>query len=127
MVKSPTEVFWACSPAVDAYGHVIMRLIAAHLVQHVQDGGDGVRYAMIWPVDIVQLFQSVAQLEKKKQAYISVLYEHIYHTFPAQCVKVKAEDFFKPAEPFFEMPDIIVHLCSVKAFSLYGCYLVLLR
>lgn len=51
-------------PAVDADGDVIMGLIGAHLMQHFQNGRDGVWYTVIWPVDIVQLFQSSATLEK---------------------------------------------------------------
>lgn len=53
-------------PAVNADWDVIMGLIGAHLMQHVQNGRDGVWYTMIWPVDIMQLFYSVARLWKKK-------------------------------------------------------------
>lgn len=52
------------SPAVDADRDVIVRLKGAHLIQHVQNGRDRVRHAVIWPVDIVQLFQSAAALEE---------------------------------------------------------------
>lgn len=52
-------------PAVEADGYVIMGLIGTHLIQHLQNGRDGVWYTVIWPVDIVQLFQSSATLESK--------------------------------------------------------------
>lgn len=48
---------------MDADGDVIMILIGAHLLQHVQNGRDGVWYTVVWPVYIVQLFQSPDTLE----------------------------------------------------------------
>lgn len=55
---------------MDADGDVIMGLNGAHLLQQFQNRRDGVRYTVIRPVDIVQLFQSSARLEiKKKKKY----------------------------------------------------------
>lgn len=51
---------------MDADRGVIMGLIGTHLIQHFQNGRDGVWYTVIWPGDIVQLFQSSATLEKKQ-------------------------------------------------------------
>lgn len=52
---------------MDADGDVIMGLNGAHLLQQFQNRRDGVRYTVIRPVDIVQLFQSSARLEIKNQ------------------------------------------------------------
>lgn len=58
-------------PAVNADGDVIMGLNGAHLLQQFQNRRDGVRYTVIRPVDIVQLFQSSARLEiKKKKVFL---------------------------------------------------------
>lgn len=55
---------------MDADGDVIMGLNGAHLLQQFQNRRDGVRYTVIRPVDIVQLFQSSARLEIKKKKSI---------------------------------------------------------
>lgn len=52
---------------MNADGDVIMGLNGAHLLQQFQNRRDGVRYTVIRPVDIVQLFQSSARLEIKNQ------------------------------------------------------------
>lgn len=52
---------------MNADGDVIMGLNGAHFLQQFQNRWDGVRYTVIRPVDIVQLFQSSARLEIKNQ------------------------------------------------------------
>lgn len=47
------------SPAVDADGHIVLLLEHTHVLQQLQNGGDGVWYTMIRPVHIVQLLQRV--------------------------------------------------------------------
>jgi len=48
---------------VNADGKLLVILVNAHVLQQLQDGRDGVRYSVIRPVHIVQLFQCPGHLE----------------------------------------------------------------
>lgn len=50
---------------MDADGGARPALVGPHLLQHLQDGRDGLRHAVVRPRDVMQLFQSPATLEKK--------------------------------------------------------------
>ena len=52
------------TPAVNDDGYVIMILAYPHLLQHLQDGGDGVGHAVVRPVVVVQLMQRPATLQR---------------------------------------------------------------
>ena len=45
-------------------GYVIVILACPHLLQHLQDGGDGVGHAVVRPVVVVQLMQRPATLQR---------------------------------------------------------------
>ena len=52
------------SPAVNDDGYVIVILAYPHLLQHLQDGGDGVGHAVVRPVVVVQLMQRPTTLRR---------------------------------------------------------------
>lgn len=54
---------------MDADGGTRAGLVGAHLIQHLQDGRDGLRHAVVRPRDIMQLFQSPATLEKMRTLF----------------------------------------------------------
>ena len=89
---------------MDADGDVIMGLTGTHLIQHFQDGRDGVWHTVIWPVDVVQLCQGAATLEKKKLMIadsFKVYFQNIFKSNVTYQFKrdtfttVKAEDLHK--------------------------------
>lgn len=45
---------YRCLPAVNTDGNVIMILVNPHVLQQLQDGRNGVRYSVIWPVPFVR-------------------------------------------------------------------------
>lgn len=53
------------SPAVDANGHILMLLVHAHFLHQLKYGWDGVGYAVVRPVHVVQLPHSPRRLGEK--------------------------------------------------------------
>lgn len=47
---------------MDADGGLRVALVGSHLIQHLKDGRDGLRHAVIRPRDVMQLFQGPATL-----------------------------------------------------------------
>lgn len=54
---------------MDADGGPRVSLVGPHLIQHLQDGRDGLRHTVVRPRDVMQLFQSPATLESIKTVF----------------------------------------------------------
>lgn len=74
------------SPAMNADGKVIMILVNAHFLQHLQYWGYRVRYSVIWPVHVVQLFQCPGCLKNR---------QYFLHVFLFGKLNIHKSNYFK--------------------------------